>query len=172
MFLRKRTYELRFEEHISKKVQAANAILGRSFSYLNCETFKKCTYHLFVRILNMNNPYCAPHLVRNITKLENVQIGTTKLVDGLNNLEYTERLKRLNLPTLVFRRRGDMIEIYKHFHIYDKITISHSFQPRERSSRKHGFQLHLHTPRDGIRGIQSNSFYYRSTKAWNNLPNT
>ena len=35
---------------------------------------------------------------------------------------YSERLKRLNLPTLRYRRhRGDMIEVYKILHnIYDK----------------------------------------------------
>ena len=36
---------------------------------------------------------------------------------------------------------------------------------------KHNYQLHIHTPKDGIRGIQSNSFYYRSQKTWNELPN-
>ena len=88
----------------------------------------------------------------------------TKLVDGLSTLEYAERLKRLNLPTFVFRRkRGDMIEIFEHFHIYDKSTLS-PIKPRERSSRKHNYQLHIHAPKDGIRGIQSNSFYYRSPK--------
>ena len=30
--------------------------------------------------------------------LENVQIRETKLVDGFGNLEYSERLRKLNLP--------------------------------------------------------------------------
>ena len=103
--------------------------------------------------------------------LENVQIRATKLVDGLRHLEYGERLKKLNLPTLVYRRlRGDMIEVFKHFHSYDRITLSSSFQPRLRTSRKHNFQLYQRNPKDGIRGLQSNSFYYRVIKTWNNLP--
>ena len=28
----------------------------------------------------------------------------------------------------------------------------------------------VNMPKDGVRGIQSNSFYYRSVKMWNNLP--
>ena len=36
--------ELRFEEHISRKIRVANAIVGqirRSFSYLDCDTFRR-----------------------------------------------------------------------------------------------------------------------------------
>ena len=46
-----------------------------------------------------------------IDKLERVQIRATKLIPGIRNLSYTERLKRLKLPTLKYRRlRGDLIE--------------------------------------------------------------
>ena len=38
----------------------------------------------------------------------------TKLVISIKNLIYKDRLKRLNLPTLKYRRiRGDVIELYK-----------------------------------------------------------
>ena len=43
------------------------------------------------------------------------------------------------------------------------------FQPKERTTRKHDFQLHHFKANDGIQGVQSNSFYHRSVKAWNNL---
>ena len=113
----------------------------------------------------------APHLIKGITALENVQIRATKLVDGISNLDYIHRLKQLNLPSLAFRRkRGDMIEIYKHFHTYDKTTISPTFHPRERPSRQHDFQIRTPASKDGIRGTQTNSFYYRTPGMWNSLP--
>ena len=68
------------------------------------------------------------------------------------------------------RARGDMIQLYKHFHIYDKATLSRSFQPQIRNSRRHDFQLIWHRPKDGIYGLQTNSFYYRAAQVWNNLP--
>ena len=61
----------------------------------------------------------APHLKKYVNMLEKVQIRATKLVDGFGNLSYGERLERLHLPSSVYRRaRGDMIKVYKHFHIY------------------------------------------------------
>ena len=129
-------------------------------------------YVAFVRPhLEYAQPVWAPHLRKHINLLESVQIRATKLVDGFHNLEYSERIKRLSLPTLVYRRRrGDMIEIFKHFHTYDKETISKSFNPGTRSSRKHEFQLHRNRPQDGTRGIHTNSFYNRTQKIWNDLP--
>ena len=50
--------------------------------------------------------------MKHITALENVQRRATKLIPGYKELDYKERLIRLNLPTLSYRRlRGDMIEI-------------------------------------------------------------
>ena len=103
--------------------------------------------------------------------IENVQRRATKLVDGLKTFEYHERLQILGLPTLAFRRaRGDMIGMYKRFYVYNVDVIPSTFQPSLRTSRKHQYQLTQRTPKDGIRGIQSNSFYYRCSKIWNNLP--
>lgn len=166
--------ELKFEEHITRKIQVANGIVGqirRSFSFLDAETFRR----LYVAFVRPHLEYCqsvwSPHLRRNIDALENVQVRATKLVDGLSDLEYTERLKRINLPTLVHRRRrGDMIEVFKHFNSYDKSTISPSFNPRDRPSRQHKLQLHQPGSSDGSRGAQKNSFYHRVAPIWNNLP--
>ena len=52
--------------------------------------------------------------MKHITILENVQRRATKLVLGLYNLSYEERLKPLNLPSLAYRRiHADIIECYK-----------------------------------------------------------
>ena len=165
---------LTFEDHISLKVKKANTMVGlirRSFSFLSCNLFNKL-YTSFVRThLEYAQAIWSPHLRKHINMIENVQIRATKLVDGLRTLDYSERLKHLDLPTLAYRRaRGDMIEVYKHFHAYDPSILPSSFQPKTRTSRKHSFQLHNLLHRDGTRGIQSNSFYYRTAKTWNNLP--
>ena len=146
-------------------------LIRRSFSFLDCDLFRRL-YTTFVRPhLEYAQSVWSPHLIKQVKMIENVQIRATKLVDGLSDLEYHERLEKLELPTLKYRRaRGDMIQLYRHFHIYDRSTVSPSFQPQCRSSRKHKYQLVWQRPKDGVRGLQSNSFYFRTTQAWNNLP--
>ena len=166
--------QLMFEEHSTSNVKTANAMMGlirRSFSYLSCYLFRKL-YLAFVRPhLEYAQAVWAPHSKKLISMIENVQIRATKLVDGLSSLDYPDRLRKLNLPTLVHRRaRGSMIELYKHFNVYSRDTLSDSFQPRDRNTRAHGYQILERAPKDGVRGLQSNSFYYRHTRTWNNLP--
>jgi hypothetical protein len=56
----------------------------------------------------------SPFKVGDIEKIENVQRRATKQVPTLKNMEYNERLKKLKMPTLKYRRmRGDMIEVFK-----------------------------------------------------------
>ena len=166
--------ELSFEEHISAKVKKANQIMGlirRSFAYLDKKSFVKLFTALVRPHLEYAQSVWSPHLQKHQDMIENVQIRATKLVDHLGGLDYSERLKRLNLPTLAFRRlRGDMLEVYKHFAKYDREIVSKSFQPKERVNRKHRFQLHERMAKDGVRGVQHNSFYYRTARHWNNLP--
>ena len=166
--------ELKFDEHISSKVNKANAMVGlirRSFSFLDGELFKKL-YTSFVRPhLEYAQAIWQPHSVKQKKVIENVQIRATKLVDGFQNLPYEERLKRLDLPTLTYRReRGDMIEIFKHIHTYDERIISSNFRRQLRPSRKHNFQLVENVPADGVRGKQHNAFYFRTNRRWNELP--
>ena len=166
--------ELSFDDHIALKVKKANAMVGiirRSFSFLNCDLFKTL-YTSFVRPhLEYAQVVWSPHLKKNINLVENVQVRATKLIDGLHELNYRDRLIKLNMPTLAHRRvRGAMIEMYKHFNKYDNETLSGSFQPRQRTTRAHNRQIYERIPKDGSRGIQTNSYYYRYSRTWNNLP--
>ena len=116
-------------------------LIRRSFSFLDKVLFKKL-YVTFVRPhLEYAQSVWAPHLKKYVDMLEKVQIRGTKLVDRFGNLSYEERLKKLDLPTLLYRRaRGDMIEVYKHLNIYHKETLPPRFQI-SRSKRNHDFQL-------------------------------
>ena len=89
-------HELKFEEHISKKVNKANSIVGlirRSFTHLDGRLFKQL-YTTFVRPhLEYAQAVWSPFSRKLIDMLENVQKRATKLVDGFGALEYEERLK-------------------------------------------------------------------------------
>ena len=166
--------DMSFREHISKQINKANSITGlirRSFTFLDCESFTKLYCALVRPHLEYGQAIWSPHLMKDLDAIENVQMRATKLVDGLCNMTYSERLQKLNLPTLAYRRlRGDLIEMFKHVHTYEANIVAPSFQRRVRPSRKHDYQLHDPVPKDGIRGVQANSFHFRIPTIWNNLP--
>ena len=51
-------------------------------------------------------------MIKHIESIEGVQRRTTKMIP-VKHLSYPERLKKLKLPTMAYRRaRGDMIEVF------------------------------------------------------------
>ena len=167
--------DLNFDDHICTKVNTANQIMGlirRSFTYLDAKSFIKMYTAMVRPHLEYGQCVWYPHLKRHKNIIEKVQMRATNLVDGYSNLPYPERLKKLNLPTLSYRRdRGDAIQIYKHFTKYDDAIISDTFKRKTRTNRGHDRQILERRPKDGTRGVQFNSFYYRAPRLWNELPN-
>ena len=54
--------------------------------------------------------------------IENVQRRATKLVKSCKDLSYPERLKKLGLPSLEYRRdRLDLVQVYKILNDIDKV---------------------------------------------------
>ena len=168
--------ELTFESHLSAKVKKANQMMGlirRVFSFMGKEMFIRL-YPAFVRSqLEYSQVVWSPWRKRHVRLIESVQERATKLVDGMGNLMYDERLKALGLTTLSYRRmRGDMIEVWKHFNVYSPDTIPAVFRPVSRpirASTRHPLQLYSQIPKDGTTGVQKNSFYYRISEMWNSL---
>uniref|UniRef100_A0A803KG92 Reverse transcriptase domain-containing protein n=1 Tax=Xenopus tropicalis TaxID=8364 RepID=A0A803KG92_XENTR len=113
--------------------------------------------------------FWAPVLKKDINELERVQRRATKLVKGMEDLNYEVRLSRLGLFSLEKRRlRGDMITLYKYIrgdyrqmgdvlfsHKNNQHTRGHPFRLEERS-------FHLKQRRW--------FFTVRAVRLWNALP--
>ena len=80
--------------------------------------------------------------------IENVQRRAAKLIPGFSNLDYRERLERLKLPTLTYRRwRGSMIEVYKFVnHIY-KVDMESVGLQRDNNTITRGHKFRLYKPK-------------------------
>jgi hypothetical protein len=164
---------LKYDQHISSKAKKANALVAvirRAFRNLNKWSFPK----LFKGIVRPHLEYAAavwnPHYKKDIILLENVQRRATKLVPGLKDLSYQDRLKELKLPTLVYRRlRGDMIEVFKMTSgYYDSKTPGILNQnTTDRGLRGHSKKIQKHRARLDVRKY---SFSHRVVDVWNGLP--
>ena len=119
-------------------------LIRRSFCFLDKYLFKRLSITHVRPHLEYAQAVWAPHLTKHVNMLENVQKRATKLVNGLRDEDYSDRLQVIDLPTLAHRRaRGDMIELWTHFHTYARCSISDSFRPRQRVLRRHKFQLYI-----------------------------
>ena len=107
---------LSFKDHIYTKTKKANAVMGiirRTFDYLDQNMFLQLSKSLVRPLIETSVAVCVLYKKTAITELERVQRRATKQVPDLKHLEYSERPKKIGLPTLVFRRlRGDMMEIF------------------------------------------------------------
>ena len=164
--------KLSFESHMEEKIDKANAIMGtirRTYDYLDEKTFKLLYKALVRPPLEFANQTWAPYLKKHITEIENVQRRATKQIPGLSQLTYEERLKRLGLTTLTYRRhRGDMIEMYKILtKKYDpEVSNFINVNSSDKSTRGHQYKMEKERPRLRLR---QKSFVHRSCDLWNAL---
>ena len=147
--------------------------IRRAFRYLDGKTFVKL-YKSMVRC-HLESAVCvwSPYLERDIKEMENVQMRATKMLPETKNMNYEQRLRLLNLPTLVYRRhRGDMIEVYKMMNgLYDEEAIPNLELRRDhvvgdRRNRGHSKQLFIQRSKIEVR---SNFFTRRVAPVWNSL---
>ena len=105
--------ELKFTTHLAEQINKANKMFGLIRSFFL--TLAEVMFVALVRAhLEYGNQVWCPYKNKDVKIIEAVQRRATKLVPTLKNLSYEERLRKLDLPTLVYRRsRRDMVETYK-----------------------------------------------------------
>jgi hypothetical protein len=147
-------------------------LIRRTFTYLNEHSFK----YLFQALDRPHLEYAAavwsPYKQHDIVidSIENVQRRATKQIPSLNDMEYPDRLKKLKMPTLKYRRlRGDMIETFKIITgIYDNEVTEGIFDldPNTRT-RGHSKKIKKKFCKINLRKF---SFTNRIVDLWNTLP--
>ena len=100
--------------------------------------------------------------------LEKIQRRATKLIPGLRDLRYEERLKECGLTTLATRRlRGDQIEVFKILSGYENIDSYIFFEINQsKITRGRNFTLVKKQSRLDVRKF---SFSQRTINVWNKL---
>ena len=167
--------DLSFSKHITLAVKKANQLVGmirRTFTFLDKVTFTKLFTSMVRPVLEYGNCVWSPSLQYHIKDIENVQRRATKLLPGMYNLEYEDRLKELNLPSLVFRQvRGDMIEAFKYctgeYEVSKKPFVLMREFNQQTATRDNGFKIRKEKCKVDCR---IKFFGNRIANLWNSLP--
>ncbi len=172
--------KLRFSDHINDKVNKAYGMLGVIKRNFGCMS-RNCLIMLYKAMVRAHLEYANnvwnPLKKGDVENLEKVQKRFTKMIKDVAELKYPERLKRLKLPTLVYRRtRGDMIEMFKLITgKYDSCCMpglrlyfaDTALEGRE--TRGHRYKLRQ---RHCTYNLRQHYFINRSVPIWNGLPDS
>ena len=139
----------------------------RNFKEMDLESFISL-YKVFVRShLEYAESVRNAHYMFLIDDLEKKR--ATKIFRQRRRLNYRQRLKCLNLPTLAFRRnRGDMIEVYKILTgKYDPTLPSILHRNVNSTTRGNPIKLCTYRPKYDLCKYY---FMVRVSSLWNSLP--
>jgi ribonuclease P/MRP protein subunit RPP40 len=160
------------EYPVSKSGKQSNVVLGlirRGFKYIDCESF----ITLFNTYVRPHLEFCiqawSPYYKKDIICLEKVQRRATKLIQGMKQLSYEERMHKLGLFSLEKRRlRGDLIEAFKILNGFENIDEMQFF---ERAITQHlrGNSQKLYK-QTATRTCRATFFSQRVIEGWNKLP--
>jgi hypothetical protein len=162
---------LKFASHISQIIAKANSRLGLIKSMFS-NIDKRTLLPLYKSLVRPLLEYCvsiwSPTLQMHIKEIEKVQRRATKLIKEIKELSYTERLKYLNLDSLLFRRkRQDMIQVYRIVNRIDNINPNLFFNLSQ-SSNTRGHPFKITKPRAST-SLRLHSFSHRIVNDWNKL---
>ena len=91
------------------------------------------------------------------------------MIPGFDDLSYPDRLRKLKLPTLAYRRiRGDMIQVYKVMNgFYDPNLPTLLVKSKNDQLRGHDQKLYI---KNSNKELIRFSFNNRTARIWNYLP--
>ena len=164
-------HELKFHQQTAASVKKTNRVLGsikKSFSHLD-ETTLPLLYKTLVRPhLEYANVVWGPHFKGDIKLVEKVQRRATKLVQQYKTLPYEDRLRALELPSLVHRRRrGNLIFTCKLMTGKTNIDKHIFFKFTNRKTRGHSHKIFKE---QATKLPRCNTYSNRIVSDWNQLP--
>ena len=171
---------MKWDTQVKNVTSKANRILGRirkSFKYPSREVIKLLYTSLVRPHLEYAVSSWCPFLEKDIKEIERVQRRATKLIPELRDLNYSQRLSKLNLTDLKTRRlRGDLIQMFKLVNKMELVNFKKGINYNTNNfgdSRKYNLRRHSKTlVREKIRNCNSrfNFFTNRIVNHWNQLP--
>ena len=123
-------------EKVVKKAYGMLAFIGRDIEFKNWQVMLQL-YRTLVRLhLEYSVQFWSPHYQKDVEALERVRKRFTRMLPGMEGINYEERLEKLDLFLLERRRlRGDLIEVYRIMRGMDRVDSQKLFPRVEESIR-------------------------------------
>ena len=171
--------KLSTRDHVVKTASKAHTVLGmikRAVGYDSPDSVKRQLYLSHVRsVLEYCSPVWSPYLVTEIASLEKVQRRATKFIlNDFSDISYRDRCIKLSLLPLSFRREiHDLCFLFNCIHGKVNCNFSNFINLVDTSTDRRSAQkgILLKIPRVKT-SIFYNSYFNRTVKTWNILPDS
>ena len=165
---------LNWELHIQNVCQKSKQLCAWILSVFY--TRDKCTMMiLFNSLVRSKIEYCnevwSPYKIKDINKVEQIQRSFTSRIKGMNELNYWERLEKLEILSLQRRReRNIILHIWKIKNKINPNSINIEFKLHARSSAIRALIKPLPKIKGKLLTQYDESFVIKSARLWNVLP--
>ena len=155
-------------QYAYSKASRALGLIGRTITYKSEDVLIR----LYKTLVRPHLEYCvsawSPYYVKDRLLLERVQHRFTRMVPGLRNLSYENRLDHLGLWALEERRnRADLLEIFKMYKGFSTIPFERLFEfSTATNTRGHSAKIAKHHCHLDLRRY---FFSERTVDRWNSL---
>ena len=163
---------LKFSDHCYKIARKCFQMVNLIFKVFRSrdKSFLLTLFQTYIRSrLEYASEVWSPYLLKDIDLIENVQRKFSKRIPGMGNYSYNERLSRLNLESLEYRRIvKDLVLVYNILHRNLLLDSKELFEfSYVANTRGNSYKLQVNAVR---LDIQKYFFVNRSIKIWNSLP--
>jgi hypothetical protein len=162
---------LRFTDHINyitKSAYQCSNLIFRGFITRESEFLVKLFTSFCRPKLEYNTCIWSPHHIGEITAVENVQRRFTKRINGMKDYTYAERLNRLGLKSLEYRRVVfDLCMTYSICNNLVELDFDEFFVRGQNRTRGHSMKLLMSFVNTDTRKF---FFAHRVVPVWNSLP--
>ena len=136
---------------------------------------RNCMMTLFNSLVRSKLEYCSevwsPFKIKDINTVEQIQRSFTSRIEGLNKLNYWERLHELGILSLQRRReRNIIIQLWKIKFKINPNTINIEFKEHKRSTAVRAIIKPIPKVRGMLLTQYDQSFVVRSARLWNAMP--
>ena len=152
-------------EYVCKQTTKLTGMVLRSFQTRDKETMLTLLKTIILSKVDFGSIVWAPHKIKDLRKIEQIQSRFTKKISGMKDLDYLERLKSLRLYSI--QRRFERYSIIYTWKILHGLAVNPGIEVKSTRISRQGLTLKIPKYTNPLR---EQSFLVKGPKLYNSLP--